>query len=186
MKDNINKYSSPGRSRAKKRNVNSRRNDQIVGKSRRRRESPARAAVKRLSAFLVFVNMLLLAVAVVLIVREHGVRLPLGISGGEKIASSDPYETVENTEFEEIQEKQVSGSESEAAFESLSESTESPEPEYQESPITMLFGGDVYLSSYVLSSYDNAGGISGNLSESYRELTDSTDFFMVNEEFPMR
>ena len=185
MKDNINKYSSPGRSRAKKRNVNSRRNDQIVGKSRRRRESPARAAVKRLSAFLVFVNMLLLAVAVVLIVREHGVRLPLGISGGEKIASSDPYETVENTEFEEIQEKQVSGSESEAAFESLSESTESPEPEYQESPITMLFGGDVYLSSYVLSSYDNAGGISGNLSESYRELTDSTDFFMVNEEFPM-
>ena len=159
MKDNINKYSSTGRSRAKKRNVNSRRNNQIAGKSRRRRESPAKAALKRLSAFLIFVNILLLAVAAVLMVKEYGIRFPIEISGEEKITSSAP--------------------------ESLPESSESPEPENSEIPVTMLFGGDVYLSSYVLSSYDSSGGISGNLCENYRELIERSDFFIVNEEFPM-
>lgn len=159
MKDNINKYSSTGRSRAKKRNVNSRRNNQIAGKSRRRRESPAKAALKRLSAFLIFVNILLLAVAVALMVKEYSIRFPIEISGEEKIASSAP--------------------------ESLPESSESPEPENSEIPVTMLFGGDVYLSSYVLSSYDSSGGISGNLCENYRELIERSDFFIVNEEFPM-
>lgn len=159
MKDNINKYSSTGRSRAKKRSVNSRRNNQIAGKSRRRRESPAKATLKRLSAFLIFVNILLLAVAAVLMVKEYGIRFPIEISGEEKIASSAP--------------------------ESLPESSESPEPENSEIPVTMLFGGDVYLSSYVLSSYDSSGGISGNLCENYRELIERSDFFIVNEEFPM-
>ena len=49
----------------------------------------------------------------------------------------------------------------------------------------LLFGGNAYLSSYVLSSYDSSGGISGNLCENYRELIERSDFFIVNEEFPM-
>lgn len=50
--------------------------------------------------------------------------------------------------------------------------------------ITLLFGGDVLLSSHVLHAYESAGGIGGVLDSGYREVIGSADFFMVNEEFP--
>ena len=49
---------------------------------------------------------------------------------------------------------------------------------------TLLFGGDVLLSSHVLSAYQKAGGISGVLDEGYRSVIWDAGFFMVNEEFP--
>lgn len=49
---------------------------------------------------------------------------------------------------------------------------------------TMLFGGDVLLSSHVLNAYQKAGGIHGVLDEGYRDVIRNADFFMVNEEFP--
>lgn len=50
--------------------------------------------------------------------------------------------------------------------------------------IHLLFSGDVLLSNYVLSAYENAGGMEGVLDENYRGLIEETDFFFVNEEFP--
>lgn len=50
--------------------------------------------------------------------------------------------------------------------------------------ITLLFGGDVLLSSHVLHAYESAGGIGGVLDSGYREVIGMADFFMVNEEFP--
>lgn len=49
---------------------------------------------------------------------------------------------------------------------------------------TLLFGGDVLLSSHVLNAYQNAGGIHGVVDEAYRNIIRNADFFMVNEEFP--
>lgn len=49
---------------------------------------------------------------------------------------------------------------------------------------TLLFGGDVFLSSHVLNAYQNAGGIHGVVDEAYRNIIQNADFFMVNEEFP--
>lgn len=49
---------------------------------------------------------------------------------------------------------------------------------------TLLFGGDVLLSSHVLNAYQSAGGIHGVLDEGYRKVIRDAGFFMVNEEFP--
>ncbi len=48
----------------------------------------------------------------------------------------------------------------------------------------LLFGGDVYLSNYVLNAYDAAGGIAGVLDEGIRREIAGADIFMVNQEFP--
>lgn len=50
--------------------------------------------------------------------------------------------------------------------------------------VILLFGGDVLLSSHVLSAYQKAGGIHGVLDEGYLSAIRDADFFMVNEEFP--
>jgi poly-gamma-glutamate synthesis protein (capsule biosynthesis protein) len=50
--------------------------------------------------------------------------------------------------------------------------------------LTMLFGGDVYLSDHVLNAYNKAGGISGVLDSAYRQEIADADIFFVNEEFP--
>lgn len=49
---------------------------------------------------------------------------------------------------------------------------------------TLLFGGDVLLSSHVLNAYQKAGGIHGVLDEGYQNVIRDADFFMVNQEFP--
>lgn len=61
---------------------------------------------------------------------------------------------------------------------------ESGEADAGDSEITLLFGGDVLLSSHVLNAYDTAGGIHGVLDEGYRSAIGAADFFMVNQEFP--
>lgn len=63
------------------------------------------------------------------------------------------------------------------------EETSAPEQEGAE-PVRLLFSGDVLFSNYVLSAYENAGGIHGVLDDGYRQLIDEADFFFVNEEFP--
>lgn len=50
--------------------------------------------------------------------------------------------------------------------------------------ITLLFGGDIYLSSHVLKAYDTGGGIGGVLDEGIRTAIGESDIFMANEEFP--
>ena len=59
-----------------------------------------------------------------------------------------------------------------------------PEGEADDTSITLLFAGDVLLSSHVLNAYDTAGGIGGVLDENIRKEIDAVDWFMVNQEFP--
>ena len=47
----------------------------------------------------------------------------------------------------------------------------------------LLFGGNVYLSSYVLSAYDDEG-IGGVLSPAIMDLSRKADLFMANQVFP--
>lgn len=61
--------------------------------------------------------------------------------------------------------------------------TEIP-PEAEEAGISLLFGGDVLLSSHVLQAYQKAGGINGVLDSGYLDEIRRADFFMVNQEFP--
>lgn len=63
--------------------------------------------------------------------------------------------------------------------------TEAPpaEPEVRE-PVSLLFGGDIYLSEHVLGAYNRAGGISGVLEEGLREEIAEADLFIANQEFP--
>ena len=59
-----------------------------------------------------------------------------------------------------------------------------PEKIAGEETLTLLFAGDIYLSSHVLNAYDKAGGVSGILDEKLRNTIDGADIFMANEEFP--
>lgn len=49
--------------------------------------------------------------------------------------------------------------------------------------VSLLFAGDIYLSSHVLNAYDKAGGIAGILGERLRTEIADADFFVANQEF---
>jgi hypothetical protein len=50
--------------------------------------------------------------------------------------------------------------------------------------VRLMFGGDVYLSDYVLNAYQSKGDITGVVSKDYLDAISHADFFMANEEFP--
>ena len=70
-------------------------------------------------------------------------------------------------------------SETEAASTAAVAETEPEDP-----VVHLLFSGDVYFSSHVLTAYDNAGGIHGVLDEAYRDEISRADIYMANQEFP--
>ncbi len=80
--------------------------------------------------------------------------------------------------FENVKEEVTSQEVSEAEE---TEAETEPEPSRD---VTLLFGGDVYFSDYVLNAYDQAGGIAGVLDEGIRNEIHQADIFMVNQEFP--
>ena len=82
--------------------------------------------------------------------------------------------------FENVKEEVTSQEVSEAE-ETEAEAETEPEPSRD---VTLLFGGDVYFSDYVLNAYDQAGGIAGVLDEGIRNEIHQADIFMVNQEFP--
>ena len=61
------------------------------------------------------------------------------------------------------------------------------DPPLREAPILkdaeLLFGGNVYVSSYVEEAYDTGGGIEGVLSPAILSLSGEADFFMANQIF---
>lgn len=68
--------------------------------------------------------------------------------------------------------------------EEVQEPEEIQEPEVEEQePITLVFSGDILLSSYVLNNYEKSG-INGVLSEELQLEMQNADITMVNEEFP--
>lgn len=50
--------------------------------------------------------------------------------------------------------------------------------------VHFVFAGDILLSDHVLGAYRKAGNISGVVDPGFRSVIDSSDVFMVNEEFP--
>jgi len=71
-----------------------------------------------------------------------------------------------------------------SAPETVSDITLEDESGTDSDSCTLLFAGDVYLSSHVLNAYDKAGGIAGVLDEGIRAEIEAADIFMVNQEFP--
>lgn len=58
------------------------------------------------------------------------------------------------------------------------------EEETEDPVIHFVFAGDILLSDHVLGAYNKAGNIGGVVDETFRGIIDSSDVFMVNEEFP--
>lgn len=54
----------------------------------------------------------------------------------------------------------------------------------EDSPLRLVFGGDVFLSDHVLNAYNEGGGIEGVVDQKLQGVIDSSDIFMVNQEFP--
>lgn len=50
--------------------------------------------------------------------------------------------------------------------------------------IHLVFAGDILLSDHVLGAYNKAGNIGGVVDETFQGIIDSSDVFMVNQEFP--
>lgn len=96
-------------------------------------------------------------------------------TGGQTAASAGPSQEItirsESRENGEVQEPAAS-------------QQEEPVPGPSEESVRLLFGGDVLLSSHVLTAYDQGGGIGGVLDEGFREEIELADIFMVNQEFP--
>ena len=92
-------------------------------------------------------------------------------------AADDPVMVIEVSEVPEVIELEM-GEEAELLMQHTSAA------EARQSGLSLLFAGDVLLSSHVLQAYQKAGGISGVLDEGYRLQIGQADFFMVNEEFP--
>ncbi len=93
--------------------------------------------------------------------------------------SGSPYERIEPG-----QKTDIALEETAEAVEIVIETEAPTEAELPAENYTILFGGDVMLSDYVLQAYDRAGGIDGILDEEYQSAIRKADFFMVNEEFP--
>lgn len=91
---------------------------------------------------------------------------------GEQTAASAPEAATEEVLKLEV-------SETEAASTAAVAETEPEDP-----VVHLLFSGDVYFSSHVLTAYDNAGGIHGVLDEAYRDEISRADIYMANQEFP--
>lgn len=54
----------------------------------------------------------------------------------------------------------------------------------QDSAIRFVFAGDILLSDHVLGAYNKTGTIGSVVDQEFQSVIDSSDVFMVNEEFP--
>lgn len=102
-------------------------------------------------------------------------------SSGQVYVEIDP--AVQTQAQAPLETEAVKGSQTEPADEGGMEETAVPQTQAPE-PVRLIFGGDVLLSDYVLSAYDQAGGISGVLDQGFQSLIRQGDLFVVNEEFP--
>ena len=85
---------------------------------------------------------------------------------------------------EEIPEQKIETEEEKnPVSEELEEVKEEIPEEEPSKEITMVFSGDILLSSYVLNNYENSG-INGVISEELLGEMQNADLTMVNEEFP--
>lgn len=106
-----------------------------------------------------------------------GVALAIwAVTGEEKERETTPAQSQAEESIDIPEEKEeLPESEREAEGENAEE--ESAEE------VTMVFSGDILLSSYVLDNY-NSSGINGVISEGLQSEMQKADLTMVNEEFP--
>lgn len=103
------------------------------------------------------------------------------VTGGKEEKESVPteQEAVQEEVPEEIDTEVTKQEETEVAEQEIQEEVQE---EVQED-VTMVFSGDILLSSYVLNNYENSG-MNGILSEELLSEMQNADITMVNEEFP--
>lgn len=109
--------------------------------------------------------------------------LVLGIGG----CQNQKYGRIDLESLDQTTELRIASDDTVIIEQELSTEPESEvdsEEEQQKRKITLLFSGDVLLSSHVLNAYEQAGGIHGVLDVGYRDEIRNADFFMVNQEFP--
>ena len=107
------------------------------------------------------------------------------VMAGTKEEKKEVSVKVEETQEELSEQKKETEEEKEKN--SVSEEVEEVQEEIPEAEtakeITMVFSGDILLSSYVLNNYENSG-IDGVVSEELLREMQNADLTMVNEEFP--
>ena len=155
------------------------------GRSRRRRKSNLMDLFPRI---LMLLLILLIAGAVIFMIRSF-------FSSDQKDASG-PLPSYQEELSEDIHLEPETAAVSETSSDtgiyqdpSVSEEDDpdlSSGPEASEEPKTasLLFAGDIYLSSHVLAAYDSRGNVSGILSDDLLALIRESDIFMANLEFP--
>ena len=170
------------------------------GRSRRRKGSALSYAVKRI---LLITCLIALAAALALVIRYmagdkyNTAKDSIYSSGSVSPEDSvSPENSVSTESMDSIGASQAQAGENQANAGQADESRtggsqgedggSSPalNDDHEKSTAKLLFAGDIYLSSHVLSAHDNAGGISGILSPDLISLIDEADIFMANLEFP--
>lgn len=118
------------------------------------------------------------------IVQTHGDGLVEPDLGEEQYLADGQGESQEGAEAAAGASEEALTGEENGSQADVAATEETAEEAVAEEPVTLLFGGDVYLSDHVLSAYDQNGGISGVLDQGYQGAIAEADFFIVNEEFP--
>lgn len=154
------------------------------GRSRKRRGSRAGELISRM---LCMILLLLLAAAATLAVRtvfRHMSSGKAALSGSET-AVKEAASLTEASGGPGTSSEGSSGSAVQASSQDQETTPESPaESQAPMESAKLLFAGDLYLSSHVLSAYDSAGGTGGILSPDLIQIIEESDIFMVNLEFP--
>lgn len=126
-------------------------------------------------AILISIGVLMLTAAVLVFWVLAGMQEEKTDTPSQTEVSDEGKLKKENPKEEKIEKEET---------EEIEEITESKLPE-EEIPkaVTMVFSGDILLSSYVLNNYDN-NGMSGMISEELSAEMQKADITMANQEFP--
>lgn len=102
----------------------------------------------------------------------------------EALAQTEEQQKEESGEEDkENQDKENEEEQNKETQEGQEETVQDTTAETQQKEVTMVFSGDILLSSYVLNNYES-NGMSGVLSEELLGEMQGADLTMVNEEFP--
>lgn len=100
----------------------------------------------------------------------------------ERAVRAETTETAALEVWHEAGTGEENGAEDEAESAGGSETGEGGES--AAGPVSLVFAGDVLLSDHVLAAYERGGGIRGVVDEGFAQIIDSSDCFIVNQEFP--
>lgn len=133
---------------------------------------------KNTKAMLVSIGILVF-IAIVLVVWVQ-------LGSGNQATSTEKEETRQDKKQEASAKQDISQEEKQKEAEKeevpAQQGEQVQEPETQQD-VTVVFSGDILLSSYVLNNYEK-NGINGVLSEELQNMMQTADITMVNEEFP--